>query len=392
MASMLENVEELVTPMVLSRLTGQTGESESAVAKGLGAAIPAMLGAVANRSDDHGFFESLADLAVRTAAEPDPFRGAALASSGSGIDTTSAIGGWLSNLFGQHLAGLTDAIARYSGIRGSSATSLLATCATLVLGYLGRLVKTDYPSATSLAERLRSERPPLASALLELPRRTRAPVETRYAHETTRRIAAAQAAAWSIPIMLLLGTLGIGGLIWWAAASRHEDVARARVGDAVSDAVGTTGTISGRLARPLPGNIMLRIPAGGTEDRLSRYLASVPSGSMTMNFDRIGFDTGSASLTPSSREQINNVAAILRAYPRTSVTVAGYADNVGEEQPNLALSHARAHTVARALTEAGVAAERVSAEGFAPRTPVGDNSTEAGRSQNRRVALEVAVK
>jgi len=42
-------------------------------------------------------------------------------------------------------------------------------------------------------------------------------------------------------------------------------------------------------------------------------------------------------------------------------------------------------------TAAGVAADRVHAEGYGSTKPVADNATEAGRSQNRRVAREVAV-
>jgi hypothetical protein len=49
---MLENIQGLLTPAILSRVTGQTGESESAVMKGFGAAIPAIAAMIANRSDE----------------------------------------------------------------------------------------------------------------------------------------------------------------------------------------------------------------------------------------------------------------------------------------------------------------------------------------------------
>jgi len=72
--------------------------------------------------------------------------------------------------------------------------------------------------------------------------------------------------------------------------------------------------------------------------------------------------------------------------------VSGYTDNVGSsEAANLSLSKARAEAVARSLTAAGVAADRVHAAGYGSTKPVADNATEAGRSQNRRVAREVAV-
>lgn len=111
---------------------------------------------------------------------------------------------------------------------------------------------------------------------------------------------------------------------------------------------------------------------------------------MKVNLDRVGFERGSSTLTPQSRRQVENLAAILRAYPRATVVVAGHTDNIGSEADNLALSRARAKSVARALTNAGVAADRVRAEGYGSQQPVADNSTEDGRSQNRRVTLDVS--
>ena len=111
---------------------------------------------------------------------------------------------------------------------------------------------------------------------------------------------------------------------------------------------------------------------------------------MKVDLDRIGFGIGSATLTPPSRAQIDNIAAILREYPKATVNVAGHTDNMGNEKTNLALSRARAETVAKALTNAGVSADRVRAEGYGSQKPVADNSTARGRAQNRRVTLEVS--
>ena len=85
------------------------------------------------------------------------------------------------------------------------------------------------------------------------------------------------------------------------------------------------------------------------------YLSSAGVGSVTaINFDRINFDSGSAVLSPEARDQIDNIATILRAYPRATVTIAGYTDKEGSETANMALSKARAEAVAGKLTAAGV--------------------------------------
>jgi outer membrane protein OmpA-like peptidoglycan-associated protein len=150
--------------------------------------------------------------------------------------------------------------------------------------------------------------------------------------------------------------------------------------------------MSGVVTRALPGNVTLSVARGGLEDVLSAYLASPARGKSSFELDRIGFEIGSAALTPESREQLRSVAVILNAYPKARVTVAGHTDNVGEEATNLALSQARAESVARVLIEDGVSPGRVRAQGFGSQKPIASNVTESGRSQNRRVMLDVAVR
>jgi outer membrane protein OmpA-like peptidoglycan-associated protein len=135
--------------------------------------------------------------------------------------------------------------------------------------------------------------------------------------------------------------------------------------------------------------VIITIPRGGTEDRLYNYLSSAGTGGLSVDFDRITFGSGSAVLSSDAREEIDNIATILRAYPNASVIVAGYTDNEGSEHANMALSKARADAVAGRITAKGVSSERVHSEGFGSQKPVGSNSTETGRSENRRVILEV---
>ena len=395
MASMLAELRRLVTPELRSEMTRQTHEPDDAITKAYQAAIPAYAATIAIRSDDRGFINQLMDLASDAGADPDPLGTAMrVASSPAAIETT-ATGGWLSTLFGENLSGVTKSLARYAGIRQSSASSLLLTCAPLVFGYLGRLIRSHSLSATDLAERLRIERPEIDSALsagFEVPGIVRKPYDrTRViVDETTRHEPQRERAAF--PLLALLAALGIAGLIWWAIDSaRHGELPRrATVENSAPNAVGTTGTVSRPSSPALPEHPDFRFPAGTIEDRLSRYLASPGAGSMNVDLDRVEFQSGSSRLTQTSRMQLGNLAAILRAYPDATITVAGHTDNVGSEAANLALSRARAESVAKALTNADVAADRIRAEGYGSQKPVADNSTAAGRSQNRRVTIEVA--
>jgi OmpA-OmpF porin, OOP family len=392
MATMVDNVRDLVSPALVSVVSRQMAESQVAVSKGLNAALTAIFSTVASRADDLGFMSNLADLAAKSAAGSQPLDAiGGLVPSPAGIDTTTSIGGWLSSLFGHNVSDVSDSIARYAGISRSSAAALLAIAAPLALGYIGRLVRSEKLTAAGLAALLREQRTELAGSL---PAGLRMPGALK-PYETGRTAVKERAATgWSVPLMALLGALGIGGLIWWA---RQQPVEVARV-DIVeieplsSKAVGTTGTLPGTVARTVPGDVTITFPKGSVERRLSMYLATAHPGVETFNFDRIAFDSDSSGLTAESNEQLDNIATILRAYPRASVTIAGYTDSSGSEAANLALSRARANAVAARLTAAGVSSERVHAAGYGSEKPMADNSTEAGRAQNRRVELDAGVR
>jgi outer membrane protein OmpA-like peptidoglycan-associated protein len=104
------------------------------------------------------------------------------------------------------------------------------------------------------------------------------------------------------------------------------------------------------------------------------------------------FDTGKATLQPSSEEQLNNIAEILKAYPNVHLKIGGYTDNTGDAAANQALSDARAKNVMDDLVSKGVAASRLESQGYGDQYPVGDNSTEEGRQKNRRIAMRVTQK
>jgi K(+)-stimulated pyrophosphate-energized sodium pump len=120
--------------------------------------------------------------------------------------------------------------------------------------------------------------------------------------------------------------------------------------------------------------------------------AARPDRTTWFDFDRLLFDTGSPSLRPESQEQLNNIAAILQAYPNVRLKVGGYTDNVGGTERNLKLSQDRATSVVVELVNKGVSPNRLSAEGYGEQHPMADNSTEEGRARNRRVSMRVTEK
>lgn len=110
------------------------------------------------------------------------------------------------------------------------------------------------------------------------------------------------------------------------------------------------------------------------------------------DFDRLNFETGSAKLTADSKTQVENVAAILKAYPAVKIKIGGYTDNTGKPENNLALSDSRAKAVSETLVGLGIAADRLEAEGYGEQFAIADNATPEGRAKNRRISVSVRAK
>ena len=125
--------------------------------------------------------------------------------------------------------------------------------------------------------------------------------------------------------------------------------------------------------------------------QLSQVLATQETArGLIVNLSDVLFDTGKYTLKPDAREKLAKVSGILLAYPDLKVQVEGYTDNVGSEQYNLTLSQQRGDAVRDYLISQGVAAANTTATGYGMSSPVADNSTAAGRAQNRRVNMVVS--
>ena len=361
MSSMLDAVRDLVTPDLVARMSAHTGDSEAAMSKGFGAAIPLLLSSLAGRADDKSFMSQLTSIAADTAGNADALRLPEALTGASGADTRTSTGRWLSSLFGSDLGGVIDGIARFAGLGKGSATSLLSMAAPIVLGYLGRLMRSDNLGAAGLADQLRSQSSAFASAV---PAGLSSLLPSRDAVPMAAVAAAPSSRGWAVPV--LAGILAIAGLMWWSG--RHEiQPQKASVETQTSftlpKPVGTSGT--------LPAEV-------------------IPSRSMDWaKFDRIVFINDSAALTPESRERIGSIAAALTAHPGAQISITGYTDSTGDEAANLALSHARANAVRDALRVQGISTRRIQIEGHGSQNPVASNDTEEGRAQNRRVMVEV---
>ncbi|TAE32020.1 MAG: sodium-translocating pyrophosphatase [Cytophagales bacterium] len=145
----------------------------------------------------------------------------------------------------------------------------------------------------------------------------------------------------------------------------------------------------------LDGGVALKgVSAKGIEANLLDFIKSdkVVDKETWFDFDRLTFETGSATLKPESATQLNNIAEILKAYPNVNIKLGGYTDNTGNANNNLKLSGDRAVSVKGELTKLGIDAARLESEGYGQEHPVASNDTEAGREQNRRISIRVTKK
>ncbi len=172
---------------------------------------------------------------------------------------------------------------------------------------------------------------------------------------------------------------GAGGAVGGAIGSRSDNTATgAIIGAAIG---GTAGALIGkymdRQAEELEEDL-----EGAEVERVGEGIKVTFDSGILFNFD-------SAELTPSARENIENLASTLKKYEDTNILIEGHTDSQGSDQYNQNLSEERAESVAEALTKLGIRNIRINEIGYGEEQPVADNSTAEGRQQNRRV--EVAI-
>ncbi|MBB5318004.1 OmpA family protein [Tunturibacter empetritectus] len=399
--SIVESLMGLLGPQVLGPVASQLGESTDTVQRGLQTGSAAMLAGLVAKVGQPGFLGQIFSLITNPANGPSALSGltsnlGSLASGATSSPVANLGSQFLSSIFGSNMSSVTDSIGRSVGVSSGKAGSLLAMAAPLVLGVLGQHVRQNNLSAADLGSTLKAEAPSF-QRFLPAGLGSLMGGASNLASNLTAAVPAKVATGnrWLWPVVLLAALLLC--LFWFfnrtkapvSDAVQPASIAAANAGSSATSALGDF------FKTKLPDGVELNIPQLGIESKLISFLgdSSKPVDTTTwFNFDRLLFDTGKATLQPSSQEQLNNVAAILKAYPHVHVKLGGYTDNTGNAAANVALSGARAKNVMDALVAAGVDPSRLQSKGYGDEHPVGDNATEEGRAQNRRIAMLVTQK
>ncbi len=105
--------------------------------------------------------------------------------------------------------------------------------------------------------------------------------------------------------------------------------------------------------------------------------------------DGVTFDFNHTDIKPQFYPSLNTIANTMREYSQTIVEVSGHTDSIGSDAINQRISEQRAQSVASYLMAQGVQSARFEIVGMGKRYPVADNSTDYGRSLNRRVEIRL---
>lgn len=392
--SIVETLMSMLGPQVVGPLASRLGESTDTVQRGLQSGSAAMLAGIAAKADQPGFLSQIFSLVTNPANSPGALSSLAsnlgtAASGGAGTALGDLGSRFASSIFGSGQSAVTDAIGRFAGLGGGKASSLIAMAAPLVLGVLGQHVRENGLSAADLGNTLKAEAPNLQRFL---------PTGFRSLLGGVPNLAAVAPEAvagapnrWLWPVIILAAL--VLGLLWFL--NRSKAPAPEEVQTPAPAAAPAAALPAGFFTLKLPDGVELNVPQSGIENQLATFIADSSKQvdkTTWFNFDRLTFDTGKATLQSSSQEQLNNVAAILKAYPNVHVKVGGYTDNSGKAAANLKLSDDRAKNVMDALVAAGIDSSRLESKGYGDAHPVASNSNEEGRAQNRRISLLVTQK
>ena len=183
----------------------------------------------------------------------------------------------------------------------------------------------------------------------------------------------------------LLGAGGgavLGGVL---GAVIGKDAKGAAIGAAIGGAVGAgTGALIGKHMDKVKAKAQAVENAQVSEITDQNGLTAVK-----VAFDGgILFDTGKYALKNNTKTALTKFANMLKSEPQLYIDIQGHTDNTGSDRVNDPLSQNRAQAVANYLVNCGVPASQFqNVSGFGSHQPIADNSTAAGRAQNRRVEV-----
>jgi outer membrane protein OmpA-like peptidoglycan-associated protein len=111
---------------------------------------------------------------------------------------------------------------------------------------------------------------------------------------------------------------------------------------------------------------------------------------LVVNMADVLFETNKYALSSDAKLKLAKLSGIVQAHPGLNLAVEGHTDTTGTADYNMTLSQQRADSVRQFLVAQGLSPDVITSTGLGEANPVADNSTAAGRKQNRRVEIIVS--
>jgi len=146
---------------------------------------------------------------------------------------------------------------------------------------------------------------------------------------------------------------------------------------------GVTGAVIGRKMDKQAEEIKNEVP-GAKVERVEEGIVVEFNNQILFGFDK-------SDLGASAKGSLDELVTILNKYPDTNIEIQGHTDDTGTDSYNMGLSERRAVSVANYLRSHNISSARITTKGFGESAPKYDNSTENGRSQNRRVEFLITA-
>jgi len=418
--NLVDSVKSLLPNDLLDKAAGTLGEKPENVQQAMGGIIPSILTGVLQKAGS-GNMQGILNMAVEAAKNGIPENLGSLIGSGEGLAAKGA--DMLKNLFGDKVSAVTNAISGFSGISSKSASSLMSVAAPAAMGVIGRQVTDANLDAGGLVSFLNNQKDAIlnalpsglniagvlgmgslsgiagklsdtASGMAGKPGNAISDVADAAGAATAK---ASSGSRWLLPLLLILVLIA---MIWYFM-NRHSP---ASTTPTMADTVAVTNDTPMAMAAA-PEQIKVKLPdgkeldafRGGIEDQLVTFLNDPDSKAgkdVWFDFDNVNFRTGSSDISNESIDQIQNIAAILKAYPKVKIKIGGYTDRTGDSLQNKKLSQDRAASVAAAIKGAGAKASQVTgAEGYGSAfAKAAADAPDAERKKDRHISVSVRSK
>ncbi len=422
--NILDLIKGQLGPALVSQAATQLGESESGISKAISGLLPAVVGGLANNASNPSVLDAI------TGSSNSGLLGNLL----GGSSNNTFISTVLSSIFGDKVAGVVNAVSNYAGIGNASSSSLLNMVTGATLGSVGKYAADNNLDRSGISSLLEDQKGIVSTLLPAGLSMASLGLGNWFGDQETEKVTVTSYDEpkvevnrggathvnvdrddnnngggsiwkWLLPLLLLL----LLGWFLWKQCTNKETTATtdtdstAYVEDSAA-VIGDTATVTGTTGEMTDIDLngtTLKGYADGMEASMINFLKSDGYKNATddaalkdtwYSFDNVNFQMGSATaLEAGSEGQIQNLAAILKAYPDAKIKIGGYTDKTGDAAANKKLSQQRADFIKAELGKLGVGAQVTGAEGYGSEfATVPAEASDAERAIDRKMAVRFA--